>query len=828
MKPQLSVVTSLILTAILLPLSAKADETGGTIYLGSADSPETNHFNNALKAFDAINSLADKGVKSIRLEVSPGVYWIDDPDDDTIKKMPDNSIPYGVTLRCDTLYITGSDENPVNTVFAANRGQTRGALGNYTMFHFIGSSLCLENITFGNYCNVDLVFPLNPALNRPKRSDAIVQAQIGICEGTGRLYASNCRFISRLNLCPFVGAHRSLYKSCYFECTDDALSGSAVYLDCGFTFFSSKPFYSTSHTGAVFLNCDITLRGKGPQFLTKVPGMVTMIDTRFHTGDSNRDMTIRWSNDHSSSVSYYSDILLDGKRYDIDSDRPAMSVNLSGKRALDAYKFTLNGETIYNTPNLLAGDDNWDPLGIRPKVVEAQENLKRPLLDLPVRLDIADRKITLSAPGNSTILRPVLLRWGGYILGNAAVKRLFPMAINYDASSLIGMKSLQGWGEVEISDKSYMPKEIEGYILATTDYGLCGIAPYSLAPYLKEAPAFRVSPAIKQKKGTITLDYVLENDANDASHIEWYSCSDSNWNDSIPLRHGAGKQFASFSPGSSDTGRYIGVVIIPRNTDSKPGEAVRLISDRPIRKSDVNAAKKRSESRYFTDFSEVPVRLQPKLSPGAWTFDAYKPTDTAPYDWTPDPEHAWYYGRGTDGAKGIGLVQWTRGARAFFTPPMVSSRNMEVKIELEPCKSAGQGFGSATGQYLDIYIKYNPETQCGYGLRIERTPDYDHAVVFTLMRFIGGKAEPLSPTVASSCFRSPCLVDLSLRDGVLSAHCESRNATDMQQTQNGVLSEVNLSAEIDDTVSPASFGLQHTGTTGGSATLISKLELNWE
>ena len=120
------------------------------------------------------------------------------------------------------------------------------------MLHFKGHSLTAENMTFGNYCNVDLIYPRNPSLNRPKRRNAIVQAQVGICENTDRLFARNCRFISRLNLCPLSGARRSLYKDCYFECTDDALSGSAVYLDCRFTFFSGKPFYSTASTGAIF------------------------------------------------------------------------------------------------------------------------------------------------------------------------------------------------------------------------------------------------------------------------------------------------------------------------------------------------------------------------------------------------------------------------------------------------------------------------------------------------------------------------------------------------------------------------------------------------
>ena len=64
-----------------------------------------------------------------------------------------------------------------------NRGQTQGAVGNFTMFHFSGDNISILNITLGNYCNVDLTYPLNPKLNRKKRNDAIVQAQLAICNG---------------------------------------------------------------------------------------------------------------------------------------------------------------------------------------------------------------------------------------------------------------------------------------------------------------------------------------------------------------------------------------------------------------------------------------------------------------------------------------------------------------------------------------------------------------------------------------------------------------------------------------------------------------------
>ena len=397
-----------------LTISAATDHRLGpdTLLLTSdptaTSSPYT--FNDPAKAFEAINK---SGITNIALLVEPGVYWLDDPDDPAVRRNPQDSgaIPYAVEVNCDTLSVIGLSDSPEEIVFAVNRGQTQGALGNFTMFHFKGRSLRTENITFGNYCNVDLVYPRDPKQNRPKRREAIVQAQLGICESTDRLFARNCSFISRLNLCPFVGARRSLYKDCYFECTDDALSGSAVYLDCRFTFFSGKPFYSTASTGAIFLNCDIHTKVNGTQYLTKVPGMVTMIDTRW---TAENPVTLRWTRDASSQRCYQSNVNLNGSPVTIDSDRPALSTNISNSPLLRAYKLTTANRTLYNTPNLLGGTDGWDPLGVLPELKELESELTAQLTGLPVVLKLNTSAKNLSAQNDSLHLNPTLRLWGDY------------------------------------------------------------------------------------------------------------------------------------------------------------------------------------------------------------------------------------------------------------------------------------------------------------------------------------------------------------------------------------------------------------------------------
>ncbi len=818
---------STLLLLCSLSLSARpAPPSAVTVRLDDKAPADSATFSSPLEAFDMINRLAANGVKHIRLLVAPGVYWLDDPDDPAIRKMDDNSIPYAVTITCDTLSITATDPDPANTIFAVNRGQTRGALGNYTMIHFIGNELNVSNLTFGNYCNVDLQYPLDPSLNRPRRADAIVQAQIGICEGTDRLFAKNCRFLSRLNLCPLVGSRRSLYDNCYFECTDDALTGSAVYIGCRFNFFSSKPFYNTPLTGAVFLNCDIELRGKSPQYLTKVPGMVSLIDTHFFSSED--DTEVSWTRSEAPVVSYYSGVTLNGHPLAVDSSRPAMSVDLTATHALEAYKIVSGTDTIYNTPNLLAGDDGWDPLSMRATVEKTAKQLGRPLLDLPVALILSPSSIHLAAAGDTAAIAPRLLRWGGYEMTSEEISRLDPLTINYQSPSLLQLSSLPGWGNLRLTDGNYLPTPLSGFLTASTNFGLHGAASFTLAPSLKEAPTFRSRPTISINKGEALVDYSLTDATGDATLFEWFTASAPSLSDTIPLRYGRGRDFSRHKLTGADEGRYIAVRVTPKAPDSESGEPMMLISDSPVSRRKIPASMRKPQTDYYTDFSDIPVHQQPNRSPGAWSFDSFKPSDTSEYQWEADSLRSWYYGHGTDAATGIGLVEWTRGARAFYTPRRADCRNMSASLELQPCKSAGQGFGSATGQYLDIYLKYDPSTLSGYGLRIERTVDYDHAVVFTLMRFEDGDAKPLSTPTPSTCFRTPCRVDMAITDGTLSAHASTDAIIDTPSGNSAPLPEVTLSAQIPDAPGAATFGLQHTGTTGAGATLIENVTLHWE
>lgn len=767
-------------------------------------------FTDALEALKAVSQNPSSGVT---LLVSPSVYWLDNPDDPAVRRNPKNSgsIPYAAEITCDTLRIIGLADNPEDVVFAVNRGQTQGALGNYTMLHFRGRSLSAENMTFGNYCNVDLVYPRDPSLNRPKRRDAIVQAQLGICEGTDRLFARNCRFISRLNLCPLVGSRRSLYKDCYFECTDDALTGSAIYLDCRFTFHSGKPFYSTASTGAVFLNCDIHTLTDGTQYLTKVPGVVTLVDTRF---TSERPVTLQWTRDASPVHCYQSNVTLNGKPVTVDASRPDLSTDISLSPLLAAYKITLSdGTVIYNTPNLLAGTDGWDPLGVLPAVREAENAFSIPLTALPVAMRLTSSTAGLAPQDDKAILTPSLRLWGDYELPST------PKKLNWQAPTTLILKAADG--KATATSANRYPNEVVCTVSASTPEGLTGATSITVAPFLKDAPSFAANPSITVEKSALRLNYTLSAAGVDDSRIVWYRSTRPDLSDSVPVRHGNGSQATVYPLTGADVGYYLSALVFPKNRDSRQGTASLTILDGKNLKGSP-----KNEKTLSTSFAEIPIRRGEPGRKGFWHFDSFKPADTQLHDWTPDPDKSWYYGNGVDAATGIGLVQATRGARLSYTPVRDKCRDMSLSLIAEPAKGPGQGFGSATGQYMDICLKFDPVLLSGYALRIERTPDHDKAVTFTLVSYDKGKVTPISESVASNCFRTPCNISVEIRNNNLTATA-STDAPSAPSSDPAVKSYVFLTAPVNPSES-TSLAIQHTGSVGGSATLIRNLKADWK
>ncbi|MBO5352624.1 MAG: hypothetical protein J6J42_00520 [Lachnospiraceae bacterium] len=804
-------------------LGEKAVYIDGTLSDEQADSYEYvyNDFKEAAEAF-----VSGTEEEPMKVYIAPYVYWIDDPEDEEIRVASGGDVPYGLVIQCDNLHLIGLTKNPYHVVLAVNRGQTQGAKGNYTMFYFDGNGTRTENLTMGNYCNVDLEYPLKPELSRKKRAEAITQSQLALTNGD-KIVAVNCNFLSRLNACPFVGSSgRVLFQDCHIECGDDALPGTAVFLNCTLGFYSSKPFYNTSGTGAVFLNCDITSEVEGTQYLTKAGGTVTMIDCNFFSGHPG--FRVEWTPEPAADLMcIQGNITLNGEPMVIDGGNPAHTMDLTGTEAMKAFVLTDGDSTIYNTYNLLQGRDGWDPLDNEAEVAAVGEQYTQyPYLMFTMPAIKSVKK------GDTVTLVPAY-RYFRNVTGpdlkdtvtwfmEESLKEYAVLTENGDGSCTL---EFTGSGDSSISGRVY----------AVTSLGYSNNTFFNLVPDVTAAPGFAETPVLEigvelrdqadgtgETTGCVKVAYALDTEARDISVIDWYRVSaDGREQTKVAVSRLDEPEYTYIlTPG--DVGYYIMAEVTPKSLNSQPGAKQSVKTDRVITAEDM------PQQYISTDFQNFPTEVQTQVKPGFWTVDGFKPLDTAEYDWKAKTGTAWSYGEGEGGAKGVfGLTQTVRGSRILYTPAEGNYGDMTLTLQVAPCKSAGQGFGSATAQYMDVLVKMDTETLNGYGLRIERTSKYSNAVDFKLVKYTDGLAEAMTEPVSASCYNTMCTITLTVEGSVLTAHVETTKKQNDEQAAAGLAHEVSLMAEIEPTAD-GGIGVIHTGTAGANATLLCQLDVNWE
>lgn len=760
----------------------------------------------------------------MKVYLAPYVYWIDDPDDEEIRTAAGGDTPYGLVINCDNLHLIGLTKNPYHVVLAVNRGQTQGAKGNYTMFYIDGRGTQTENLTMGNYCNVDLEYPLKPELSREKRTETITQSQLVITNGD-KVIAKNCNFLSRLNACPFVGSARALFVDCHIECGDDALPGTAVFLDCTLRFTSSKPFYNTSGTGAVFLNCDITSDVQGTQYLTKAGGTVTLVDCNFisdHPG-----FKIEWTPEPAADLKcVQSNITLNGEPCVI-AEGSANTINVTGTEAAKAFVLIDGDKTIYNTYNLLQGSDGWDPLHNKAEIeaVDVKYTL------FPFLMNTAPSVKSVKKGDTGTI--KTMLRNFRNVAGGITSDTI-TWSVDEALKDYISITD-NGDGSCNFTVLKSEDANVTGRVYAKSSMGYAASTYFNITPDVVSAPGFAEAPTVSigqeirekadgtgEHVGCVMVNYKLDKEAQDISVIDWYRVSADGSEKTRVATSRLDMPEYTYILTAGDVGYYIMAEVTPKTLNSQPGEKLSATTDRVITEEDM------PQTVISTNFQNFPTDVQNAVKPGFWTVEGFKPLDTAEYDWKAKTGEAWAYTVGEGGAKDVyGLTQTVRGSRILYTPVEGNYGDMSVTLQVAPCKSAGQGFGSATAQYMDVLLKMDTENLNGYALRIERTGKYSNAVDFKLMKYTNGMAEAISEPISASCYNTLCTIVLKLEGTTLTAHVETTKKQNDEQAAAGLAHIVDLSAEVEPNVF-GGVGVTHTGTAGANATLLTQLDVAWE
>lgn len=778
-----------------------------------------NDITKALSADALKNGTADK---PMTVYVAPYVYWIDDPAaTDTVQKTEGYSVPYGMVVNSEYLTIKGLTGNPDNVVLAGNRGQSHASNGNYTMFRFnCSGALTVKNITIGNYCSVDLDYPLMSELNQAKRTETITQAQLADVSGD-KMFADNCNFISRLNLDPINGASRSLYNNCHFESTDDALNANAVYVGCDFDFYGNRPLYSSYGTGSTFLGCTfnckiLNVEAEPTQFFTKEGGTITAVDCVYNSNLSV-PISIGWTKTPSTSLKcYQSNIIHNGQSITIGGEGAKETVDMTGKSVLDAYKVVSGGKTYYNTYNLLKGSDDWDPLGVRDVIKAAGQDTVATQLSITSDVtEIESGKETASIGGTVN-----------YFYGTNDTTQKITYSVSDEDKAYVKLTD-NGDGTCKVEGTNNDDAARKVIINASTESGLEAAVGITVKPSKIEAPAFTKAPVITNDgQGSLKVDYSLDlGSREDMSAISWYRCTDAEGSNPILVavtRNDSPEYTYKLTAG--DVGYYIMAKVESKNIRSDYGTPVNTVYDKAIGVKDVRS------KNFATDFSNFPNVKQSEIKAGFWTVDYNRPADTESFgSWQgADTEEPWKYGTTGNGCVGAGLYEGTQGARLMYTPVEGTYGDMSLKLVVDPAKTAGQGFGSA-GQYMDVLLKFDTSTLTGYGLRIVRTKASSNAVTFVLVKYDNGTVTEISDEVIASCYATGCTISLKAEGNKLTAHVETPTEQLADQAAKGYPHVVDLTADI----AANSFGgvaIQHTGTTGGwqNTTMLHNLDITWE
>ena len=780
-----------------------------------------NDITKALSADALKNGTADK---PMTVYVAPYVYWIDDPAaTDTVQKTEGYSVPYGMVVNSEYLTIKGLTGNPDNVVLAGNRGQSHASNGNYTMFRFnCSGALTVKNITIGNYCSVDLDYPLMSELNQAKRTETITQAQLADVSGD-KMFADNCNFISRLNLDPINGASRSLYNNCHFESTDDALNANAVYVGCDFDFYGNRPLYSSYGTGSTFLGCTfnckiLNVEAEPTQFFTKEGGTITAVDCVYNSNLSV-PISIGWTKTPSTSLKcYQSNIIHNGQSITIGGEGAKETVDMTGKSVLDAYKVVSGGKTYYNTYNLLKGSDDWDPLGVRDVIKAAGQDTVATQLSITSDVtEIESGKETASIGGTVN-----------YFYGTNDTTQKITYSVSDEDKAYVKLTD-NGDGTCKVEGTNNDDAARKVIINASTESGLEAAVGITVKPSKIEAPAFTKAPVITNDgQGSLKVDYSLDlGSREDMSAISWYRCTDAEGSNPILVavtRNDSPEYTYKLTAG--DVGYYIMAKLESKNIRSDYGTPVNTVYDKAIGVKDVRS------KNFATDFSNFPNVKQSEIKAGFWTVDYNRPADTESFgSWQgADTEEPWKYGTTGNGCVGAGLYEGTQGARLMYTPVEGTYGDMSLKLVVDPAKTAGQGFGSA-GQYMDVLLKFDTSTLTGYGLRIIRTRDSSNAVTFVLVKYDNGTVTEISDKVIASCYATGCTISLKAEGNKLTAHVETPTEQLADQAAKGYPHVVDLTADIE----ANSFGgvaIQHTGTLGAggwqNTTMLHNLNVTWE
>ena len=338
---------------------------------------------------------------------------------------------------------------------------------------------------------------------------------------------------------------------------------------------------------------------------------------------------------------------------------------------------------------------------------------------------------------------------------------------------------------------------LEGIVSVTLDDGTYAECQVQVLPEYISSPKFSNEPTIKFENGYAILDYEYENlgDNVDQSQIDWYRLGNveksrfAMVNFFRKTTEEECRRIAVSRDGNpvkkilltkADIGKYIKVSIKPKHNNSYMGQEIQYISE-VIKEEYVD------KNRVVLDAKIVDDKPDYDMLPGYFTVRDGLVSEQSLIDGE------------------YGLLTENMGCGIYYTS-CDNIESMVLHVNIDPECSGGNGFDGVQ-QYEEIYIKYDPIEQNGYGIRIGSTAANDGKVNFTLYQYKNGNGTPISESCFSDAFKPGCEITLEMYKDVFNAFITFDDGEDF--------SDLELKAKIKENTY-GGFGFKHMaeGTEG--------------
>ena len=313
----------------------------------------------------------------------------------------------------------------------------------------------------------------------------------------------------------------------------------------------------------------------------------------------------------------------------------------------------------------------------------------------------------------------------------------------------------------------------EGFVSVTLDDGTEAECEVFVLPKYIAPPSFTKEPRIYFHKGFAIVDYEFgDMDENiDQTQISWYRLGKFEKSrfsiidyfrkttedecrriavsrDNIPLK--------KIPLTMADVGKYMKLSIKPKHSNSYLGQEVIYVSE-VIKEEYIEKNRIELNPIIADDYNDY------DMLPGYFTVRGDMKVEQQLFN------------------DEYGLLTESMGCGIYYNNGSQSG-NMILHINIDPeCKN-GNGF-DGTGQYEEIYIKYDPIEKNGYGLRIESTAADDGKVNFALYQYKNGNETAVSEVYSSDAFRPGCEITLEADKDILNAfitYDDGENFSDLE------------------------------------------------